>query len=340
MPSEVSRSFPRDNDALNELHNEVALTLAHRLPKIGEVFAMIFGEDVAHAAMRALIVEASSPVDQKPNRRLLFDQLGWREFLDQADTAIDPLELTQLWRDGAEYAGQGLAPHEKPDHAPSLEERKARVETLIARAKIALDCATSMLGDKYDYIWNGAIARAAIDFGGLVSLEGLRLLSGLSLAAVRNAVSIGELRPNEAGNISSQEASSWLARRREFCPSRWKNLDDNQWPFDPAMVIIPDDRGMILVPEAGEGDAFVPDVVVRPARNVAGISITVGAKGEEVQHHDFYEALTALATMHVARWRRRNLAGNWGIVRARGAWTAVSKAEIDRQLANKLIEAF
>ena len=75
----------------------------------------------------------------------------------------------------------------------------------------------------------------------------------------------------------------------------------------------------------------------RPRRG--RISITIGAKGEEVQHRDFYEeALTALAKMDVARWRRRNSAGNWGIVRARGAWVAVSKAEIDRQIAEKQAE--
>ena len=139
--------------------------------------------------------------------------------------------------------------------------------------------------------------------------------------------------------MSPEEARAWVARRREFCPSRWKNLADDQWPFDPSKVVIPDDKGMIRVPQSAEGEAFVPDLVVRQARGASAISVTIGAKGEEVQHHDFYKALTALAKMDVARWRRRNGVGNWGIVRARGAWVAVSKAEIDRQLAEKLAEA-
>ena len=99
-----------------------------------------------------------------------------------------------------------------------------------------------------------------------------------------------------------------------------------------------DEDGRIWIPQAGEGDALVPDLAVRPARSAPGISITIGAKGKEVQYGDFYEALKALAASEITRWRRRNAAGNWGIVRARGAWISVSKAEIDQQLAAKLVE--
>lgn len=225
-----------------------------------------------------------------------------------------------------------------PGPPPPVEERQVRVKALIAQGKIARDCASCLLEDDYDYIWEGVTARAAIDFGGTVTLEGLRLLSDLSLSAVRNAVSTGDLHPDETGNVTSEEANAWLARRREFCPSRWRNPADNQQPFDPDNVVTPDEKGMIWVPQASEGEAFTPEHVVRPARGTSGISVTIGAKGEEAQYHDFYEALVALAKMDVARWRRRNSAGNWGIVRARGAWIAVSKADIDRQLAGKLAE--
>jgi hypothetical protein len=338
-PGTASPFFPSDDDALADLHSDVAMAFAHHLRKVGEAFALTFGEGAAHAGLRALLVETSYPVDLRPELCALFDRIGWREFLeDQITSSIDSIELTQLWRDAAEYAGQGLAPHERPDHPPSLMEREARIRALIERGKVALDCAASIVGDEYDYIWKGVAARGAVDFGGPVSLDGLQLLSGLSLAAVRNSVSIGDLHPDEAGNVSSKEARAWLARRREFCPSRWKNLADDQWSFDPSKVVTPDDKGMIWVPQSAEGETFVPDLVVRPARGPAGISITIGAKGEEVRHHDFYEALTALAKMDVARWRRRNSVGNWGIVRARGAWVAVSKAEIDAQLTKKLAE--
>lgn len=341
MASYTAGSFlPRGNDALADLHADIAMAFAHYLPKVGEALALPFGDDAVHAAMRVLIVETSYPVGLRKKRRTLFDRIGWRKFLqDHMDSSIDKIERTQLWRDAAEYAGQGLASHEPSDQPSSLVEREARIKTLIARGRIALGCAASLLGSEYDYIWKGVAARAAIDFGGPVSLEGLQLLSGLSLTVVRNAVSIGDLHPDEEGNVSSEEARAWLARRREFCPSRWKILTDDQWPFDPSKVVIPDDKGMIWVPQSAEGDAFVPNLVVRPARGTPGISITTGAKGEEVQHRDFYEALTALAKMDVARWRRRNGAGNWGIVRARGAWVAVSKTEIDVQIAEKLAGA-
>lgn len=92
------------------------------------------------------------------------------------------------------------------------------------------------------------------------------------------------------------------------------------------------------MPQSAEGQAFTPEHVVRSARSGPRISITIGEKGKEAQCHDYYEALIELAKMDVPRWRRRNSAGNWGIVRARGAWVAVSKEEIDQQIAEKLAE--
>lgn len=330
--------FPRDSFAEMDLHTAVASALGQRLQKLGDALALMFGEDAAHAVIRALLIDTRNSADHRAERSALFNRKGWREFLREETGDMGySLEATLLWREGAGYAGQGLI-SEPSGQTPSLEERKVRIKALLARGRIALDCGWSLLGDEYDYIWKGVDARAAIDFGGTVTIEGLHLLSGLPLAAVRTAVSIGDLHPDEAGTVSAEEARTWLARRRDFCPSRWLNLTDDQKFFDPDEFLIPDNKGMILVPQATEGEAFVPDLVVRPTRS-GGISITVGAKGEEVQHHNFYEALTALAKMDVARWRRRNGAGNWGIVRARGAWIAVSKAEIDRQLAAKLAEA-
>ncbi len=335
----AQQAFPRDADGLVALHFEVAVTFGEGLRRLGAALELTFGKDAAHAAMRALLVETKCLVSPETRRIDLFNRIGWREFLDTEEwRSIDLVEATVLWRQGSEYAGQGIAPREPDGRSDSLEDREARVRALIAKGSIGLDCASALLGNKYDFIWEGVASRSIIDFGGVLTIEGLQLLSGLPIAVVRNAVSIGDLNPDEAGSIAAEEARRWLMRRREFCPSRWVNMADDQWPFDPTKVSSPNEKGMIWVPQSAEGQAFTPEHVVRSARSGPRISITIGEKGKEAQCHDYYEALIELAKMDVPRWRRRNSAGNWGIVRARGAWVAVSKEEIDQQIAEKLAE--
>lgn len=323
--------IPRDADELHALHLQIEDALERGFQKLCEALVLTFGEEPAGAAVSALLVASADP-----NRRAAvaaeIGAVGWREVVSSAHNTLEPFDTTQqaqIWVDGAEYAGQGLA----PSYVTSLEDRERLIQGLIQQSNAFLKNASMIVGDKFDYIWEGVAARGAIDFGGSVSLTGLRLLADLPLTAVRNAVSIGSLHPDADGKVTAEEARSWLARRREFCPSRWKNPSDMQWPFDPDRVVSRDPDGMILVPQAGDDDRFEPDRVVRQARRGTGISITIGAKGEEAQYDDFYDALKALAVMDVARWRRRNSVGNWGIVRARGAWASVPKAYIDRQLA-------
>ena len=62
-----------------------------------------------------------------------------------------------------------------------------------------------------------------------------------------------------------------------------------------------------LVPIASDGSWFGPHLLK------AG-QFTIGAKGEEKRVDLYEEALIALACMEVARWRRPNAKGNWGIV--------------------------
>lgn len=340
MAHSPERPFPRDNDGLAILHEEIASILEGNLLPLGEVLAATFGEEAANTAMRALVVDACHHGRAREELRASFDSLGWRRYLDErGHSYIDTVNLTQAWRDGAEYAGQGTAPREPFDQPADLDDRKRRIETLIACARTMLASGGMLFGSSHLHIWQGVIARAAVDgFGGTVTMEGLQLLSGVSAAAVRNAVSLGELHPDADGNFAAEEAREWLRRRRDFCPSRWTNPNDGQEPFDVRNAAEADENGMVWVPQDAEGTPFTPEHVVRAARNAPGLSITIGAKGAEEPHHDFYAALAALAKMDVARWRRRNAAGNWGIVRARGAWVAVSKAEIDRQLAARLAE--
>lgn len=64
-----------------------------------------------------------------------------------------------------------------------------------------------------------------------------------------------------------------------------------------------------LAPYAADGSHFGPHLLR------AG-KFTVGEKDDEVQFEDFDEALAYLRRMGVAKWRRPNAAGNWGIVSA------------------------
>ena len=186
-------------------------------------------------------------------------------------------------------------------------------------------------------VWEGVMARGALDFGGQAPAKGVQMLSGVSIAAVRNAVSAGELPTNAEGFIEAEAARDWLSRRRDFCASRWRDTADDQYPFTPEKAVTSDAQGNILVPHDGDGVPFIPKYVARPTRGRTGLSFTVGAKGAgAASTQDFYEALHALAHMDVPRWRRRNSVGNWGIVRARGAWTAVSREDLQDQIAQTL----
>ena len=64
-----------------------------------------------------------------------------------------------------------------------------------------------------------------------------------------------------------------------------------------------------LVPYAADGSHFGPHL------RRSG-KFTVGEKEDEIQFEEFDEAIAYLRRMGVAKWRRPNAAGNWGIVSA------------------------
>lgn len=64
-----------------------------------------------------------------------------------------------------------------------------------------------------------------------------------------------------------------------------------------------------LVPYAADGSHFGPHL-----KRVG--TFMVGEKDDEVPFEDFDEALAYLRRMGLAKWRRPNSAGNWGIVSA------------------------
>jgi hypothetical protein len=66
---------------------------------------------------------------------------------------------------------------------------------------------------------------------------------------------------------------------------------------------------MLRVPVARDGSMFAPDLQ-------RSKGYWVGAKGNETMVPDFLDALATLKQMPLARWRRPNAKGNWGIVSA------------------------
>ena len=53
----------------------------------------------------------------------------------------------------------------------------------------------------------------------------------------------------------------------------------------------------------------------------------MGDKDDEVQFDDFDEALAYLRRMGLAKWRRPNAAGNWGIVSGRD-WKRIERRQL------------
>lgn len=77
---------------------------------------------------------------------------------------------------------------------------------------------------------------------------------------------------------------------------------------EPMALIM--SEGLTLVPVAKDGSLFSPEIC-----NNKGL-YTVGDKGNEQKFRNFQEALDYLKSMPVAKWRRPNVKGNFGIVTA------------------------
>lgn len=330
----LEATIPHDAEELSALHEDVASEFWGGLLLLGDVIEHSFDAGAAQRAFRALLFDGG-PGPWKLDREDLaaFEAQGWRDFLNDAmGSRIDIIEWVVGWRQAAEYAGQGICPGARLV-GPSVEARREAVKALVQRAAQEIELGKIMHGERFLHLWRGVQARGALDgFGGLLTAEGLGLLSGAQPSQIRQAIAAGELTPAEDGGIPLGQARAWLARRREFRPSRWLNLDDDQWPVDRSKVLEPDAAGNVWVPQDADGVPFTPVHVVRVLNRTGGLRVTTGAKGYEVQHDSYADAFAALMAMEVPRWRRRNEAGNWGIVRARGNWVAVPLREIERQL--------
>jgi hypothetical protein len=161
------------------------------------------------------------------------------------------------------------------------------------------------------YSETGAEAPAVVD------LHSLAIFGGLCEGRIRNLLSSGDGGLEKAGkHVTATSAAAWLKGRKEFFSSIWKQPDTSVPP--PSS---PDFSGeVVFVPVAADGSLFHPGLV-------RGGKFMIGAKGEEVQHASFDDALAALHRMATPRWRRPNDAGNWGIVSGRD-WKRVERRQL------------
>lgn len=138
--------------------------------------------------------------------------------------------------------------------------------------------------------------------GRLISLEELSCLANVSLASVRNAVSLENesLKPIKSNGVTCIDAKcalAWLEKRNEFKPTRYGGSD---------MLGI----GQISVPVASDGSIFDYSCALKRG------GFKVGEKGNEQNFESYDEALKYLSDMKLAKWRRPNKSGNYGIVSA------------------------
>ncbi len=167
-----------------------------------------------------------------------------------------------------------------------------------------------------------AQARFALDSGQDLTVNHIIALSGVARRSVQNALSSQEetgLRANSEGMIPNAEARRWLVDRRNFQPTRRyePKEEESTKPVSPGKPV-----AYAFIPKAEDGSEFRPET-----RRDGGYQI--GAKGEEQYVPDYFDALAQLQTMTMARWRRPNANGSWGIVTAK-AWIRVPLDELKR----------
>lgn len=167
-----------------------------------------------------------------------------------------------------------------------------------------------------------ATARWKIDCGSAVTFDEMAILVDRSERTIMNAAQIGQLKtlPEKDARgrtlVAAEDALAWLVER---------GYEPSQTPAEmstPAQTAGSTDD-FLFVPVAADGSWFMPD-----SRN--GRGYTIGPKGIEEKHDNYFAALEHLSKMKVPSWRRRNAAGNYGIVRAT-RWERLPRSRIEQE---------
>jgi transcriptional regulator with XRE-family HTH domain len=135
-------------------------------------------------------------------------------------------------------------------------------------------------------------------------VKALRLASGLSQEAFADHASIARsyMSRIERGMANpSLDAVESLADALGVDPSQLFEIVEPPASYDAALE----------VPFAADGTCFHPGLA-----SPRDGTFRVGGKPTELRFGSFDEALAYLKTMPVAKWRRPNDSGNWGLVSA------------------------
>ncbi|OPA93705.1 transcriptional regulator [Pseudomonas fluorescens] len=143
-------------------------------------------------------------------------------------------------------------------------------------------------------------------------VKALRLASGLSQEAFADHASIARsyMSRIERGMANpSLDAVESLADALGVDPSQLFEIVEPPTPYEAP----------VEVPYAADGTCFHPGLA-----SPRDGSFRVGEKSAELRFGSFEEALAYLRTMPVAKWRRPNKSGNWGLVTST-RWSLLSR---------------
>ena len=230
------------------------------------------------------------------------------------------------------------------DRVESLADVPAWVESVCSKIdRIEALVPSSMLQD-------GAIrhmtatrlrarARIKLDLKQPLTVHELAELSDVSTKRLQNAIyakTDEAPRVDKNGLISPEACEPWLAAR-DYFPSIWQAIT-KLYPLKPGWgedvvydkgesVTTVDD--FVFIPVANDGSEFTPDLL-RDARTKSDLGgYAIGPKGDETVVPTYQDALKALHSMDVPRWRRPNPeSGNWGVVTGQ-SWRRVRLSSLE-----------
>lgn len=322
-------------------------TFVRSLVTIGDMVEAGFGAERAAQIMSALeqVIIARSA----PEAVSLSTDPGWRDrFRDMnisAETDL-PLPLVRAQDLNAfAYFGILASWDQIQDGVPArgLEDSIIDVPRYVEDTIALLERFMGLFGGQAESWGFGVIertilaarARLNIDRGTPLSVHELAALTRVIPKRLQNAMyAKSDEAPitNAEGLIPPASAARWL-ENRDYLPSIWESFvavrgweqerDQGVAENDPADTDGSDD--FVFVPEASDGNIFGPRSCGRGADGE--LRYTIGNKGDEQTFANYDEALAALTTMVVPRWRRPNPRGNYGIVRAE-RWRRVSRREL------------
>ncbi len=186
-------------------------------------------------------------------------------------------------------------------YASLFKSDSSIIRTTMLAARARLEVVISE-GVDFNKLYN--LSNDVFPTTGQIELNELAAIADMSLQSVRNQISQGNAGFNTQQKdgkyyVAVDEAKLWLKQRNSFKPTI----------ISTEVHIREQEEDVLLVPVARDGSYFNSVC----ARNG---TFTVGEKGDEKKFIDYILAREYLMKMPLAKWRRPNISGNWGIVSA------------------------